>query len=88
MNNNNYRGYPQQNRMRQMNSRDTDRNDNCLLCCTYGDAERAAFPDYPALAMAYVPFQQWEDVYSCEKALSRGTLFPCLDKPFMMGCCK
>ena len=47
------------------------------------------FPECIALAMAYVPFQGViTDTYSCDKALMRGTLFPCLDKPFMMGCCK
>ena len=45
-------------------------------------------PDTPVYAMAYVPFQQWGEVYSCDKALMRGTLFPCLDLPFTMGCCK
>lgn len=50
--------------------------------------KKAAFPMNTALAMAYVPFQQSGEVYSCEKGLARGTLFPCLDKPFLMGCCK
>ena len=45
-------------------------------------------PSEWAYAMAYVPFQQEYEPYTCEKALARGTLFPCLDKPFMMGCCK
>lgn len=34
------------------------------------------------LTMAYVPIQQWKDVYSEPDALCRGTLFPELDKPF------
>ncbi|MBQ8028984.1 MAG: spore coat associated protein CotJA [Clostridia bacterium] len=38
--------------------------------------------------MAYVPFQESNDVYSCEKALVRGTIFPVLDKPFLAGCCR
>ncbi|MBQ8503037.1 MAG: spore coat associated protein CotJA [Clostridia bacterium] len=70
--------------MRQTNSRD----DNCLSCCACDETERMPFPECTALAMAYVPFQQRGETYSCEKALSAGTLFPCLDKPFMMGCCK
>ena len=49
---------------------------------------KALFPVNTSLAMAYVPFQQSGEVYSCEKALARGTAFPCLDKPFLMGCCK
>ncbi|MBE6774095.1 MAG: spore coat associated protein CotJA [Ruminococcaceae bacterium] len=50
--------------------------------------KKAPFPVNTALAMAYVPFQQNGEVYSCERALSRGTAFPCLDKPFLMGCCR
>ena len=37
------------------------------------------------LAMAYVPWQQWCDLYDETKALERGTLFPDLDKPFLGG---
>ena len=82
--NNNYRGYPQQNRMRQREGCD----DNCLSCCNFSDRATAPFPECYGMAMAYVPFQQWGEVYSCDKALMRGTLFPCLDLPFTMGCCK
>lgn len=35
------------------------------------------------LAMCYVPVQEWTDVYDTDTALSRGTIFPCLDKPFI-----
>ena len=38
------------------------------------------------IAMAYVPFQTDSEVYTCEKALKQGTVFPALDKPFTMGC--
>lgn len=38
--------------------------------------------DEPALAMAYVPIQRLNTLYSPETAISRGTLFPELDKPF------
>ena len=34
------------------------------------------------LAMAYVPWQEWGDLYDEELALQRGTLFADLDKPF------
>ena len=34
------------------------------------------------LAMAYVPMQQFGEMYSPEVALERGTLFPELDLPF------
>ena len=41
------------------------------------------FPKETPLAMAYVPFQQWEKPYDMDMALSRGTIFPSLDKPFI-----
>lgn len=34
------------------------------------------------LAMAYVPMQQWKNVYSPQEGLSRGTIFSELDLPF------
>lgn len=40
-------------------------------------------PSKVVYAMAYVPFQQWETPYDTDVALSRGTIFPCLDKPFI-----
>lgn len=44
------------------------------------------------LAMAYVPWQEWQNIYEAEKGLHRGTIFEELDKPFngimMGGCCK
>ncbi len=43
----------------------------------------AALPKGMALAMAYVPFQMWETPYEDDVAFSRGTVFPCLDKPFI-----
>lgn len=49
---------------------------------------KSRFPANTAYAMAYVPFQQNAEVYACDKALSRGTIFPCLDLPFLKGCCK
>lgn len=42
-----------------------------------------AMPGELSLAMAYVPYQQWEKPYEPEVGLSRGTIFPCLDKPFI-----
>ncbi|MDP4108656.1 MAG: spore coat associated protein CotJA [Bacillota bacterium] len=35
------------------------------------------------LTMAYVPDQQWDKTYEPDTGLSRGTIFPELDKPFM-----
>ena len=36
-----------------------------------------------ALAMAYVPWQHWNQTYELDKALACGTIFPELDKPFL-----
>ena len=41
--------------------------------------------DPMVLAMAYVPVQQWQDLYDAEDALHRGTLFRQLDLPFEGG---
>ena len=43
----------------------------------------APLPENPKLAMAYVPFQTNSEAYDEMKALRAGTLFPCLDKPFL-----
>lgn len=45
--------------------------------------------DYP-VAMAYVPWQNWNRVYDLERGLRTGTIFPELDKPFLgvRGGCK
>ena len=43
---------------------------------------KTPFPDETALAIAYVRWQELTNVYEPEEALSHGTLFPCLDKPF------
>lgn len=36
-----------------------------------------------SLAMAYVPWQTWRDIYEVEKALEHGTIFRELDMPFL-----
>ncbi len=38
---------------------------------------------FPTLAAAFIPPQSWEEIYTPEVALSRGTLFAQLDKPFI-----
>lgn len=43
------------------------------------------FPRNAPLAMAYVPFQEWGDVYTDDEAFPIGTLFPDLNFPFMRG---
>lgn len=40
------------------------------------------FPAETPLAMAYVPMQQWSEVYDEAEAFSAGTLFPELNLPF------
>ena len=54
-----------------------DDNKNC-------GCKEGILPDCAPLAMAYVPMQRSvKPVYSTAEALSRGTLFPGLDLPFM-----
>jgi len=42
------------------------------------------------LAMAYVPWQKWQNIYDAEKSFCRGTIFQDLDLPFrgIGGCQK
>lgn len=42
-----------------------------------------AFPQDPALAIAYVRWQNLENVYEPEKGFCHGTIFPELNKPFL-----
>ena len=41
------------------------------------------FAEQVPLAMAYAPLQVICKVYEPDVGLSRGTIFPCLDKPFL-----
>lgn len=43
--------------------------------------------NYP-IAMAYVPWQQWQGVYSMEQGFKQGTIFPELDLPFEPRRCR
>lgn len=47
-----------------------------------------ALPESPQPTMAYVPFQIDKAMYDECEALSRGSLFKVLDKPFCRGCLK
>lgn len=47
-----------------------------------------ALPSDATVTMAYVPFQTDFSVYEDEKALCNGTLFKCLNKPFLRGAIK
>ena len=42
--------------------------------------------NYP-VAMAYVPWQQWQTTYAPEQGLMQGTIFPDLDLQFNYGRC-
>ena len=42
----------------------------------------SVFPAVTPPGMAYVPYQQWGDVYENEKGFKSGTMFPVLDLPF------
>ena len=44
--------------------------------------------DSMPLAMAYVPWQKWEDIYSPEEGFARGTIFAQLDKSYIGRKCK
>lgn len=52
-----------------------------------GTAPAEDIDQFP-IAMAYVPWQQWRQIYSMDVALGRGTIFQELDKPFIMGGCR
>ncbi len=39
------------------------------------------------VGMGYVPWQRWECTYPLDRALFIGTVFPSLDKPFVIGRC-
>lgn len=43
------------------------------------------FPQNTPVAMAYIPFQQFGQLYPLEKGYKQGTIFPELDKPFLGG---
>lgn len=43
--------------------------------------------DQMPLAMGYVPMQRWRQTYPLAQGFQRGTIFPELDLPFMMGRC-
>lgn len=49
------------------------------------EINRSPLPAMPVVAMAYVPFQQFNTTFTPEKGLEMGTLFPELDKPFLGG---
>lgn len=39
--------------------------------------------DQMTIGMGYVPWQKWQKIYELDEALSRGTIFEELDKPYL-----
>ncbi len=44
--------------------------------------ERTVFPAVTPVGMAYVPFQQWGNIYKSGEGFEKGTMFPILYMPF------
>ncbi|MEE1313812.1 MAG: spore coat associated protein CotJA [Lachnospiraceae bacterium] len=51
-------------------------------CQKYSQRRRPTPLEGLPLAMAYVPWQQWGNLYSPEKGFHQGTIFQDLDFPF------
>lgn len=56
---------------------------NAMPYNNYRTMQRRDMWNDKTLAMAYVPWQTWRDIYEVEKALEHGTIFCELDKPFL-----
>lgn len=56
-------------------------NANCCLTDTQKRPDRHE----QVAGMLYVPDQQWGNVYRIEQGFYRGTIFPELDKPWLVG---
>ena len=59
-----------------------------IVCCN----DKGSYDELRGmpLAMAYVPWQEWCDIYEADKGFCHGTIFKELNKPFRGtgGCCK
>lgn len=55
--------------------------------CGEGDMPFCGLSEQFPVGMGYVPMQRWQSTYSMEDGFRRGTIFPELDLPFMMGRC-
>lgn len=62
--------------------------DAAFVCCN----DKGSYDELRGmpLAMAYVPWQEWCDIYEADKGFCHGTIFKELNKPFrgIGGCCK
>lgn len=54
---------------------------------TCPSTEQGALEQQYPVAMAYVPWQQWQTTYAPERGLVQGTIFPELDLQFNYGRC-
>ena len=60
-----------------------DTADGCKSEVTIGEScPYTPHCEYPSLAMVYAPVQRWHKLYDADTALSYGTLFSELNKPF------
>lgn len=50
--------------------------------CSYKQEKEVLKLDSMPLAMTYVPWQKWQNIYKPENALCAGTIFQELDLPF------
>lgn len=59
-----------------------------IVCCN----DKGSYDELRGmpLAMAYVPWQEWCNIYEADKGFCHGTIFKELNKPFrgIGGCCK
>ena len=67
----------------------SDKSEDTVFECGCGSCVGFAVPHLHKvpLAMVYSPHQQWENIYEAEMGLKRGTIFKCLDFPFMHAGC-
>lgn len=64
----------------------TSRRSACMpgnRCTVHGEDQLSGLP----LAMAYVPLQEWRNLYDLESGFNEGTLFKELDFPFYPASC-
>ena len=60
---------------------DAETSMGCSTCRK--DSSMSAFPAETPIGMAYVPYQQWKNIYDPAVGIDRGTIFEDLDKPFL-----
>jgi len=63
------------------------------FCSSDHETQNSKNSCFPSLAMAYVEFQTWQNIYEPEVGFKSGTIFAELDKPwcvpaFTAGLCK